>query len=219
MGKGMYAINNAGGLSGGQRTLSRLAAMQNVYDSTAKMLLDAQDRNAKYQMAYADAAANLGNEEARRMMQANQFNYEAYNQAHGAKRAMASQRKADAMNYLNNWAKGLNDMHMWRKMMNLYEEDVNSRKQNNTQPVSAPKVKIDPNNMFGNTNFSGTKSVLPDRLSYIPVSQQLVNMFTAATPRDIHRLTNNQLMLPSTGLPLYWSSPKSYMNIGKLRRK
>lgn len=60
---------------------------------------------------------------------------------------MASQRKADAMNYLNNWAKGLNDMHMWRKMMNLYEEDVNSRKQNNTPSTSAPKAKISKNNV------------------------------------------------------------------------
>jgi hypothetical protein len=123
MGKGMYAINNAGGLSGGQRNLSRLAAMQSAYDTTAKLLQDAQDRNAKYQMAYADAAANLGNEEARRMMNAAQFDYDAYNQAHGAKRLMESQRKADAMNFLEQGVKGLTDMHMWRRMMNNYEQD------------------------------------------------------------------------------------------------
>lgn len=124
MGKGMYAINNAGGLSGGQRNLSRLAAMQNAYDTTSKLLQDAQDRNAKYQMAYADAAANLGNEEARRMMNAAQFDYNAYNQAHGAKRMMESQRKADAMNFLEQGVKGLTDMHMWRRMMNNYEQDA-----------------------------------------------------------------------------------------------
>ena len=123
MGKGMYAINNAGGLSGGQRNLSRLAAMQSAYDTTAKLLQDAQDRNAKYQMAYADAAANLGNEEARRMMNAAQFDYNAYNQAHGAKRLMESQRKADAMNFLEQGVKGLTDMHMWRRMMNNWEQD------------------------------------------------------------------------------------------------
>ena len=123
MGKGMYAINNAGGLSGGQRNLSRLAAMQNAYDTTSKLLQDAQDRNAKYQMAYADAAANLGNEEARRMMNAAQFDYNAYNQAHGAKRLMESQRKADAMNFLEQGVKGLTDMHMWRRMMDNYEQD------------------------------------------------------------------------------------------------
>jgi hypothetical protein len=123
MGKGMYAINNAGGLSGGQRNLSRLAAMQSAYDTTAKLLQDAQDRNAKYQMAYADAAANLGNEEARRMMNAAQFDYDAYNKAHGAKRLMESQRKADAMNFLEQGVKGLTDMHMWRRMMNNYEQD------------------------------------------------------------------------------------------------
>ena len=123
MGKGMYAINNAGGIGGGQRNLSRLAAMQSAYDTTAKLLQDAQDRNAKYQMAYADAAANLGNEEARRMMNAAQFDYNAYNQAHGAKRMMESQRKADAMNFLEQGVKGLTDMHMWRRMMNNWEQD------------------------------------------------------------------------------------------------
>jgi hypothetical protein len=123
MGKGMYAINNAGGLSGGQRNLSRLAAMQNAYDTTSKLLQDAQDRNAKYQMAYADAAANLGNEEARRMMNAAQFDYNAYNQAHGAKRMMESQRKADAMNFLEQGVKGITDMHMWRRMMDNWEQD------------------------------------------------------------------------------------------------
>ena len=65
-------------------------------------------------------AAQLGDEQAKRDQQAAQFDYDAYNQAHGAKRMMVSQRKADAMNYLNNWAKGLTDMHMWRQQMKLW---------------------------------------------------------------------------------------------------
>lgn len=98
------------------------------------------------------------------------------------------------MNYLNNWAKGLNDMHMWRKMMNLYEEDVNSRKRNNTPSVSAPKVKIDPNNMFGNTNFSG----------FVP--QVSISEFTAETPQDKIRRT-------SPKIPKSWVSNKDYMKV------
>lgn len=139
MGKGMYAINNAGGLSGGQRNLSRLAAMQSAYDTTAKLLQDAQDRNAKYQMAYADAAANLGNEEARRMMNAAQFDYNAYNQAHGAKRLMESQRKADAMNFLEQGVKGITDMHMWRRMMDNYDKEFEADHPKSTS-TNAPKV-------------------------------------------------------------------------------
>ena len=65
-------------------------------------------------------AAQLGDEQAKRDQQSAQFDYEAYNQAHGARRLMASQRRADAMNYLNNWAKGLVDLHMWRDQMGLY---------------------------------------------------------------------------------------------------
>jgi len=53
-------------------------------------------------------------------MQAEQFDYNAYNQAHGAKTLMSSQKQADVMNYLNNFTRGVIDMHNWRKMYNLY---------------------------------------------------------------------------------------------------
>lgn len=164
-------------------------------------------------------AAQLGDEQAKRDQQAAQFDYEAYNQAHGARRLMASQRRADAMNYLNNWAKGLVDLHMWRDQMGLYREDLEERKkdaayrrgENNT--TTKNKVQLDPSNLFAKANFANNPYVgTPWYLTKTP-------KFTATTPQDMYRLTNNQLMLPSTGLPLYWSSPKSYMNIGKLRRK
>lgn len=143
-------------------------------------------------------------------MRAEQFDYDAYNQAHGAKMLMSSQRQADAMNYLNNFTKGVIDMHNWRKMYSLYDEMINGDKKNksNNSSTKAPSLQLDPNNLYKRTNFAGTKSV-----------GKSLPQFTAATPQDMYRLTNNQLMLPSTGLPLYWSSPKSYMNIGKLRRK
>jgi hypothetical protein len=175
MGKGMYAINNAGGLSGGQRNLSRLAAMQNAYDTTSKLLQDAQDRNAKYQMAYADAAANLGNEEARRMMNAAQFDYNAYNQAHGAKRLMESQRKADAMNFLEQGVKGLTDMHMWRRMMKHYQDEDDIKREDmrrkyglNHDGTSATpdythydnKSKYDATNL-GDTSYQYSAPVVP----------------------------------------------------------
>ena len=214
MGKGMYAINNAGGMGGGQRNLSRLAAMQSAYDTTAKLLQDAQDRNAKYQMAYADAAANLGNEEARRMMNAAQFDYNAYNQAHGAKRMMESQRKADAMNFLEQGVRGLTDMHMWRRMMDNYDREFEANHPESTS-TNAPKVSLDPNRLFRNANFAGTKSVLPDKLSNTPVSQQLINMFTAETPQDKVRKMKRQ------SIPKSWTSPtdKSFMNITGVKKQ
>jgi hypothetical protein len=72
-------------------------------------------------------------------MAALQHDLGLYSQAHGAKTLMSSQRQADAMNYLNNFTKGVNDMYMFNKMYRLYDEDVKTRKKDNG------------NNIIGNT--------------------------------------------------------------------
>lgn len=248
MGKGMYAINNAGGMGGGQRNLSRLAAMQSAYDTTAKLLQDAQDRNAKYQMAYADAAANLGNEEARRMMNAAQFDYNAYNQAHGAKRMMESQRKADAMNFLEQGVRGIIDMHMWRRMMDNYDREFEANHpeaDSNNKSTNAPKLQIDPSNLFGKRNFNGysvPKLVDPLSSYYTRLgdygkkmaaeeNDKIISKEFPTLSKNISLALNSQIGKPwwnnkkewklsTTGLPgaMMYNYPLD-LNIGKLRRK
>ena len=68
--KGMDAIENAGGLGGGQRNLSKLAAIENVNKTIANLLSDNQLQNNKLRMAYLDAAANMGDKDAARQQQA-----------------------------------------------------------------------------------------------------------------------------------------------------
>lgn len=126
--KNRYASNNNQGMSAAQRAVMNYAGYKDAMDSMAKINQYAQEANNKYGQAFAQMAAQLGDEQAKRDQQAAQFDYEAYNQAHGAKRMMVSQRKADAMNYLNNWAKGLTDMHMWRDQMGLWQSVVDSKK-------------------------------------------------------------------------------------------
>ena len=82
-------------------------------------------------------------------MQAEQFDYNAYNQAHGAKTLASSMRQGDVMNYLNNFTKGVIDMHNWRKMYNLYEQDVKNRKNNNSNTVNTTKSWDDIYNDMG----------------------------------------------------------------------
>lgn len=80
-----------------------------------------------------------GAADAQNRMAALQHDYNAYNQAHGAKTLMSSQRQTDAMNYLLNSVRGNNDLYMWRKMYNLYEEDVKNRKNNNSNTANTTK--------------------------------------------------------------------------------
>lgn len=62
---------------------------------------------------------------------------------------MSSQRQTDAMNYLLNGVRGNNDLYTWRKMYNLYEEDVKNRKNNNSNTVNTTKSWDDIYNDMG----------------------------------------------------------------------
>lgn len=125
--KGMYALSNNGGLSGGQRALARLSAMNNLTANAAKLQQAAQSANIAHRQQYADAMLRYGAADAQNRMAALQHDYNAYSQAHGAKTLMSSQRQTDAMNYLLNGILGNNNLYMWRNMMDLYQQDIDTR--------------------------------------------------------------------------------------------
>lgn len=142
------SVNNNGNLSAAQRAVMNYAGYKDAMDTMAKINQYAQEANNKYGQAFAQMAAQLGEDQANRDQKAAMFDYEAYNQAHGARRLMSSQRKADAMNYLNNWAKGLTDMHMWRDQMGLYQQDIDERRKDRYQRMgldeNGNKITSDP---------------------------------------------------------------------------
>lgn len=157
MAKGMYAIDNAGGLGGGQRTLARLAAITDAGNNIARLQAAAQEQNNKYQQDYAQAALNAGNADAARRMQANQWDLDYYSKAHGAREKMADQRRADALTFFQNYLKGANDIGMFNKQMDLYWADYYAKhpeKDPNNKPTNSPKVQLDPMNLVGKTNFT-----------------------------------------------------------------
>lgn len=80
-----YAINNSGGMTGGQRYLARIANNIGAQKNYANILATTNEANNKYAAAYADAALNAGNAQAARRQQANQFAEEAYDKGRGAK--------------------------------------------------------------------------------------------------------------------------------------
>lgn len=137
--KGMYNLSNTTGLSGGQRALAKLSALNNLNAQSAKLQQASQAANIGHRQTYADAMLRYGAMDAQNRMAALQHDLGLYSQAHGAKTLMSSQRQADAMNYLNNFTKGVNDMYMFNKMYRLYDEDVKTRKKDNA------------NNVIGNT--------------------------------------------------------------------
>lgn len=119
--------------------------MNNLTANAAKLQQAAQSANIAHRQQYADAMLRYGAADAQNRMAALQHDYNAYSQAHGAKQLMSSQRQTDAMGYLLNGILGNNNLYMWRSMKDLYEQDINSRRNDRRAKygLNAPAVVND----------------------------------------------------------------------------
>lgn len=80
-----YQLANSGGYTGGQRQANRVALALGNQRNVADALMNVQEKNAAYRNAYAKMAAILGDSDAQRLQQSNQYGWLAYDKAHGAK--------------------------------------------------------------------------------------------------------------------------------------
>lgn len=212
-----YAADNAGGLGGGQRAIARQQNALDVYNSISTALADSQLKNNKLRMAYLDAAANIGDKAAARQMQANQWDLDYYSRAHGAREKMADQRRADALTFLQSYLKGVNDIHMYRQMKDMWDKEykANHPEADANESINSPKVQLDPMSLVGKTNFAGAKSYAMNPLAGSVASGRPLPKFSAiGMPRW------EEKKLSSLGLPMMinFATPLD-KTIGKLRYK
>lgn len=125
---GIYNINQSGGYSGGQRQNARVAQNIGAQRNVANALLQAQDQNAKYRDQWAQAALSAGAQDAQRRQAANQYNWEAYNKAHGAKTKGIETHLANlgAM-WQKYWADRIKNKQ-YEDILNIYQQDVDNKK-------------------------------------------------------------------------------------------
>lgn len=86
--RGAYQINNSGGMSGGQRQLSRVALALGSQQNMADALRDAYEKNLAYKNTYYNAMLNEGERDAARRQSANQYDFDTFTKAHSAKEQM-----------------------------------------------------------------------------------------------------------------------------------
>ena len=79
------AIDRSGGLSTAQRGLGRLSALYGTQNSIANTLANIQNQNNQYKANYAQAALNVGANNAQRRMAANQWDLDYFSKAHAAR--------------------------------------------------------------------------------------------------------------------------------------
>lgn len=91
-------------------------------------------------------------------MQANQWDLDYYSKAHGAREKMADQRRADALTFFQSYLKGVNDIDMFNKQMELYWADYYAK-----HPEKDPnKKQITPGTSIVSNSKTHKADLLPD---------------------------------------------------------
>ena len=123
-----YQLANYGGYTGGQRQNARVALALGAQRNAANALMNIDEKNAAYRNAYADMAARLGDSEASRQQQANQYGWDAYNRAYGARTKGIETHLANLGLLGQKWLSQRIKNKQYGDILDIYQQDVDNKK-------------------------------------------------------------------------------------------
>ena len=139
-----YQLANSGGYTGGQRQNARVALALGAQRNAANALMSIDEKNAAYRNAYADMASRLGDSEASRQQQANQYGWDAYNRAYSARTKGIETHLANLGLLGQKWLSQRIKNKQYGDILDIYQQDVDNKRDavkalyNNTStPTSA----------------------------------------------------------------------------------
>lgn len=124
-----YQLANSGGYTGGQRQANRVALALGNQRNVADALINVQEKNAAYRNAYAEMAARLGDSDAQRLQQSNQYGWEAYNRAHGAKTKGIETHLSNLGLIGQKWLSQRIKNKQYGDILDIYQQDVDNKKE------------------------------------------------------------------------------------------
>ena len=124
-----YQLANSGGYTGGQRQANRVALALGNQRNVADALMNVQEKNAAYRNAYAEMAAKLGDSDAQRLQQSNQYGWEAYNRAHGAKTKGIETHLSNLGLIGQKWLSQRIKNKQYGDILDIYQQDVDNKKE------------------------------------------------------------------------------------------
>ena len=143
-----YAINQSGGLTGSQKYLGKVASGIAGMKEDADIYRNAQLQNDKYSQNWAQAALQAGEQQAQRRQSANQYDYETYARASGA-RTKGIETHLAGLSALAQ--KGIADnikKSQFDSIMKLYNDQLSSKDKKNLQQTT------NGNQTTGNVGYS-----------------------------------------------------------------
>ena len=123
-----YQLANSGGYTGGQRQANRIALALGNQRNVADALMNVQEKNAAYRNAYAEMAARLGDSDAQRLQQSNQYGWEAYNRAHGAKTKGIETHLSNLGLIGQKWLSQRIKNKQYGDILDIYQQDIDNKK-------------------------------------------------------------------------------------------
>lgn len=124
-----YQLANSGGYTGGQRQANRVALALGNQRNIADALMNVQEKNAAYRNAYAEMAARLGDSDAQRLQQSNQYGWEAYNRAHGAKTKGIETHLSNLGLIGQKWLSQRIKNKQYGDILDMYQQDIDNKKE------------------------------------------------------------------------------------------
>lgn len=124
-----YQLANSGGYTGGQRQANRVALALGNQRNVADALMNVQEKNAAYRNAYAEMAARLGDSDAQRLQQSNQYGWEAYNRAHGAKTKGIETHLSNLGLIGQKWLSQRMKNKQYGDVLDMYQQDIDNKKE------------------------------------------------------------------------------------------
>lgn len=124
-----YQLANSGGYTGGQRQANRVALALGNQRNVADALMNVQEKNAAYRNAYAEMAARLGDSDAQRLQQSNQYGWEAYNRAHGAKTKGIETHLSNLGLIGQKWLSQRIKNKQYGDVLDMYQQDIDNKKE------------------------------------------------------------------------------------------
>lgn len=122
-----YQLANSGGYTGGQRQANRVALALGNQRNVADALMNVQEKNAAYKNAYAEMAARLGDSDAQRLQQSNQYGWEAYNRAHGAKTKGIETHLSNLGLIGQKWLSQRIKNKQYGDILDMYQQDIDNK--------------------------------------------------------------------------------------------
>lgn len=118
-----YAIDNSGGLSGGQRARMRAANLATTQRNIADLLSNIQAQNNQYRSQFANAQMQLGTQQAQRRQQANQFRADMTARAHAARQQGIQMGWQNLLSQIQGFYANEFKRRQFNDTMDLYRQD------------------------------------------------------------------------------------------------